>query len=541
MVFLLMLASVGFVLLIACANIANMMLGRALGRQREISIRAAMGASRGQLIRQLLTESLLLSAIGGVLGLAFSWEGVHWFNLHTADVGKPYWVQFTADYSVFAYFAGLCIFSGVLFGLVPALRSTRADLNSALKDGGRNMGSKRGGMLSTALVVFQFGLTLVLLTGAGMFARGFLEGEKLNPGVPASRLLTARVSLPQAQYATPEARFRFFDQLLAKVTALPGVMNAVLVSQAPGLGAPSRHIEIEHNAPVELVKGPSASFVVQSPGYFSAVNLPLLTGRDFDTGDGLPGHEVTIVTRNFAAHFWPNQNAIGKRVRFFTDEELSHPKPGPWISVVGVSTDLDQEPGEANPNPLLFVPFRQEANGGMTIMVRSASDPLSLTSAIRTSVQSLDQDLPLSQVSTLSQSIEHQQWYIRTFGTLFLTFAIIALVIASVGIYAVIAQSTAARTQEIGVRMALGATSRNVLAMILKKGAWQLTAGLITGLAIAFPAARLMKSILARVSPSDPLVFAAVSGLLTVVGLFACWLPAKRAAALDPVKAIRYE
>jgi putative ABC transport system permease protein len=540
-VFLLMLASVGFVLLIACANIANMMLGRALGRVREISIRIAMGASRWQLIRQLLTESLLLSALGGVLGLALSVEGVHWFNIQSADVGKPYWVQFSADYSVFGYFAGLCVLSGVLFGLFPALRSTRVDLNSALKEGGRSMGSKRGGMLSTVLVVFQFGLTLVLLTGAGMFARAFLESEKLNPGVPADRLLTAQVSLPQIRYATPETRFRFFDKLLPKIEALPGVTNAVLVSQAPGLGAPSRHIEIEHTVVPDPARLPSASYIVQTPGYFNAVNLPLLTGRDFNESDGLPGHETTVVTKNFAAHFWPNQNALGKRLRFFNDEETRNSKTRPWLSVIGISADLDQEPGEADPNPLIFVPLRQESSDSMSVMLRSASNPSSLSSAMRAAVQSLDEDLPLSQVRTLTEAVEHQQWYIRIFGTLFLTFAIIALLIASVGIYAVIAQSTAARTQEIGVRMALGATSRNVLAMVLARGAWQLTAGLITGLAVAFPAARLMKSILARVSPSDPLVFGAVSLLLIAVGMFACWLPARRAAALDPVKAIRYE
>jgi putative ABC transport system permease protein len=540
MVFLLMLASVGFVLLIACANVANMMLGRALGRQREINIRSAMGASRWQIIRQLLIESLLLSTIGGILGLALSVQGVRWFNLHTVDVGKPYWVQFTMDYAVFGYFAAICIFSGVLFGLFPALRSSRADLNNGLKEGSRSMGTKRGGMLSSALVVFQFGLTLVLLAGAGMFARSFLDSEALNPNVPADRLLTAHVSLPKARYATPEVRQRFFDKLLPTVAALPGVSNALLVSEGPGLGAPSRHIEIEHTSLPDAARGPSASLIVQTPGYFNAINLPLFSGRDFTDNDGAPGHESTIVTKTFAAHFWPNQTALGRRFRFLTDDGKP-PKPGPWLTVIGVSADLDQEPNEAAPNPLVFVPFRQETNDGMWIMVSSTSSPTSLTSAIRTAVQNQDQDLPLSQVRTVTEAIEHQRWYIRTFGTLFLTFALIALLIASVGIYAVIAQSTAARTQEIGVRMALGASSANVLTMILSRGAIQLGAGLALGLAVAFPAARLMKSILARVSPQDPIVFASVSAVLLAVGLFACWLPAHRAATLDPVKAIRYE
>jgi putative ABC transport system permease protein len=540
MAFLLMLAAVGFVLLIACANVANMMLGRALGRQREINIRAAMGASRWQIIRQLLIESLLLSAIGGLLGLAFSVQGIRWFSLQTVGIGKPYWVQFTMDYAVFGYFAAICIFSGVLFGLFPALSSSRADLNNGLKEGSRSMGSKRGGLLSGALVVFQFGLTLVLLAGAGMFARSFLNSEALNPNVPADRLLTAQISLPKARYATPEVRQRFFDKLLPTVAALPGVSSAVLVSEGPGLGAPSRHIEIEHTSLPDPTRGPSASLIVQTPGYFNAINLPLLSGRDFTDNDGAPGHESTVVTKTFAAHFWPNQTALGRRFRFFTDEGKI-PKAGPWLTVIGVSADLDQEPNEAAPNPLVFVPFRQETNDGMSIMVRSPSNPTSLTSAVRTAVQNQDQDLPLSQVRTVTEAVDHQQWFIRTFGTLFLTFALIALLIASVGIYAVIAQSTAARTQEIGVRMALGASSTNVLTMILSRGAIQLGAGLALGLAVAFPAARLMKSILVRVSPQDPIVFASVSAVLLAVGLFACWLPARRAATLDPVKAIRYE
>jgi predicted permease len=545
LVFLLMLASVGFVLLIACANVANMMLGRALGRQREINIRVAMGASRLQIVRQLLVESVLLSAIGGLLGFVLSVQGIRWFDLGTADVGKPYWVQFTMDYVVFGYFAAICIFSGILFGLFPALRASRADLNNGLKEGSRSMGTRRGGLVSNTLVVFQFSLTLVLLTGAGMFARAFLASESLNPNVPGDRLLTASVSLPKARYETPEARQRFFDKLLPGIAALPGVDNALLVSSAPGRGAPSRHIEIEHTSLPDPARGPSAALIVQTRGYFNAINLPLLAGRDFDENDGAAGREAAIVTKAFAARFWPNQAVVGRRFRFFTDDGMVSgkraAKPGPWLNVIGVSADIDQQPNKVAPDPLVFLPYQQERYDSMAILVRSASSPKALTSAVRNAVQNLDQDLPLSDVRTLTEAVEHDQWYLRLFGSLFLTFALIALLIASVGIYAVIAQSTAARTQEIGVRMALGATSRRVLRMVLTRGAMQLGAGLAIGLAVAFPAARLMKNILTRVSPQDPIVFAAVSAVLIVVGVFACWLPARKAAALDPVKAIRYE
>jgi putative ABC transport system permease protein len=534
-VFLLMLAAVGFVLLIACANIANMMLSRSLARQREISIRAAMGASRWQIIRQLLIESLLLSVLGGVLGLALSVGAVHWFDLGTQDVGRPYWIRFAMDYSVFGYFAALCVFSGLLFGLAPALRSSRVDLNNTLKDGIRSTGTRSGGRLASLLVVCQFALTLVLLTGAGIFVRGFLENLSFNQWVPADRLMTAGVRLPKQQYATPQARLHFFEQLLPRLKAIPGVTHAVIASNLPGISAESRHIEIEHTAPANPAHGPSASVVVQSPGYFASINLPLVLGRDFNETDGSPGRQSAIVTRQFAEKYWPKQAVMGKRFRFYTKD-----KPGEWISIIGVSGDLVQEPNEKAPNPLLFVPYRQEESEYMALLVRSAANPGPLASAVRVAVQNLDQDLPLVEVRTLAKAVEHTQWFLRLFGTVFAAFALIALVMASVGIYAVMAQATSGRTREIGVRMALGATSRNILRLVLGRGMIQLIAGLALGLAAAFPAARLIGALPFRVPATDPIVFI-VSLLLASVGLFACWLPARRAAALNPVNAIRHE
>jgi putative ABC transport system permease protein len=537
MVFLLMLAAVGFVLLIACANVANMMLSRALDRRREISIRAAMGASRWQVVRQLLTESLLLSALGGVLGLALSTLGVNWFDAASQDVGKPYWVIFAMDYTVFGYFAALCVFSGLLFGLVPALQSSRVNLIDTLKDGARTAGTHRGGRLSGALVVFQFALTLVLLTGAGVFVRGFLASQSINSWAPASRLLTARVRLPHGLYPAPGARQRFFEQLLPRLEAIPGVARAAIVSNPPGLGAGDRRLEIEHRSVAGPAHLPSASVVVQSPGYFGAIDLPILAGRDFNQTDGAPGRQSAVISKGFAARYWPQEDSIGKRFRFYTDD-----KPGEWIAVIGVSADMNQQPGEATPNPLLFLPYSQESYDSMALLVRTTGDPASATSAVRAAVQSLDRDLPLFEVRTLAGAIEHDQWYLRLFGKLFSAFALIALVMASVGIYAVIAQAAGSRTREIGVRMALGASSRNILGMMLTRGLKQLIAGLALGLATAFPVARLMSGLpFLRVSASDPIVFVAVSLMLTAVGLFACWLPARKAAALNPVQAIRHE
>jgi len=533
MVFLLMLAAVGFVLLIACANVANMMLSNALGRQREISIRAAMGATRWRVIRQLLIESMLLSTLGGVLGLGLAALGVHWFDLSSRDVGKPYWVLFTMNYTVFAYFAAICILCGLLFGLAPALRASRVDLNSALKDGGQSAGTHRGGALSGILVVFQFALTLVLLTAAGVFMHSFLEHLSLNTMVPAQQILTARLDLPKLRYADTDTRWHFYQQLQQRINALPGVTQAAIGSNLPGIGAATDHIEIEHSPIEKPEKGPSAAFLVQSPGYFSAINLPILSGRDFNDTDGSPNHEAAIVTAEFAQRYWPNQDAIGKRFRFYTKD-----KPDPWSTVIGVSANITQQPNEKNPSPLLFLPYRQKGWTGMALLVRSTGDS---SAAVRAAVQNLDQDLPLTQVRMLSKAIEHDQWYLQLFGKLFLGFAIIALVMASVGIYAVIAQATSRRTQEIGVRIALGATTRNILGLVMMRGLKQLLIGLAIGLAITIPAARAMAALRLRASTYDPLVLCIVSLLLAAVGLFACWLPARRAAALDPVKAIRYE
>jgi putative ABC transport system permease protein len=534
LIFLLMLAAVGFVLLIACANVANMMLSRALERQREMSIRTALGASRWRVVRQLLIESMLLSTLGGVLGLALAALGVHWFDLSTQNVGKPYWIQFAMDYEVFGYFAALCIFSGLLFGTAPALRSSRVDLNDVMKEGARSVGKHRGGRLSGLLVIFQFALTLVLLIGAGVFVHSLLETLSANRSIPADQLMTARIDLPDERYKDTDARQRFYDELLPRLKAIPGVSHVAFGSDLPGLGANTNQIEIEHSAVDTAAHRPSVSYVVQSPGYFDAINLPILLGRDFNEIDGTANHKSAVLTRECAEHFWPNQSAIGKRFRFYDDKN----KPGDWITVIGISANIIQELNEKSPKPLLFVPFRQEGWSGMTLLVRSSSNP---TALVRAAVQSLDQDLPLHDVYTLPQAIEHQQWFLHVFSKLFSGFALIALLMASVGIYAVIAQSTNSRTQEIGVRMALGANARNIVTLVMTRGLWQIGAGLVFGLAAALPATHAMASLPIGVSPSDPVVFVTVGLLLAAVGLFACWLPARRAAALDPVKAIRYE
>lgn len=535
-VFLCLLAAVGLVLLVVCANVANMMLSRALARGREMSIRVAIGASRWRVIRQLLVESLLLSLAGGAVGLGLAATGIHWFDLNTQNVGKPTWVLFQMDYTVYAYLAVLCMLTGLVSGLAPALRASRVDLNSALKQGSRSTGTRPGSLLSSVLVVFQFALTLVLLTGAGIFVRAFLVAQQINSWIPANHILTAGVYLPHERYADDDSHVRFFDQLLPKLRSLPGVTQAALTSSPPGMGTGSQRVEIEGATLVDSKKLPLAGVLAQSPGEFSAIDLAILRGRDFNETDGKSGTKCVIVTREFASRFWPNQEPIGKRLRFYDND-----KPGDWLTVIGISADMVQQTNRAVRDPLAFVPYRQEEYGGMTLMLRTNGNPSSLSSSMRSAVQNIDQDLPVNDINTLAEVIYHNQWYLRLFGTLFFVFAAIALLIASVGIYAVIAQATTSRTQEIGVRMALGASSRNILNLVLARGTKQLLAGFLLGLAAAYPAARVMTAIPLHVSAADPLLFVTISVLLIAVGLFACYLPARRAAGLDPVKAIRYE
>ncbi len=533
-VFLLMLAAVGFVLLIACANVANMMLTRALGRQRDMSIRAALGASRWRVMREQFTESLLLSAFGGVLGLGLAVFGVHWFDLSTQNVGKPYWIQFTMDLKVFVYFAALCIVSGLLFGLAPAWRASQANLVEVMKEGARSMGKRRGGKFAAAMVIFQFALTLVLLTGAGIFVHDLLLILTANRSVPSHQLLTAHIDLPDSRYKDTDSRQQFFDRLLPRLRDLPGVTHVAAASNLPGLGSGQREFEVEHSAGEVKSSRPRVSIVVQTPGYLDTIHLPLLLGREFNETDGTVSHKAAILTRQCAERFWPNQSAIGRRFRFYDDDS----KPEDWITVVGVSADLVQDLNDKNPAPLLFLPFRQEGWNGMNLFIESRLDA---AGGLRAAVASMDEGLPLRDVSILNQAIEHQEWFHTLLTQMFTGFALIALLMAAVGLYAVMAHATGSRTQEIGVRMALGASTRNIMMLVMKRGLWQIAAGLALGLGASFPVARIMASLPIGVSPSDPVVFATVASVLVAVGLVACWIPARKAASLDPVKAIRVE
>jgi putative ABC transport system permease protein len=531
-VFLLMLAAVGFVLLIACADVANMMLSRSLSRQREMSIRAALGATRWRIVRQLLIESMMLSTAGGLLGLGLASFGVHWFDLMTKEV-RPYWIEFTTDFTVFGYFAALCILSGLLFGIAPALRSSKPDLMGVLKDGAHSAGRRRGGWLTAGLVVFQFALTLALLTGAGIFLQSLMSNLAVNPFIPATRLMTARVALPDQRYKDGDMRVRFFDALLPKLAAIPGAAHVAIASEAPGLGSNWQPMEREH-ATEKPEHRPVIAEVVISPGYFETIYLPILRGRGLDETDGSAYHEAAVVTHDAAGKLWPGADPLGKRFRMMGEDK----KPTEWITVVGVSGNMVQELVENDPKPVVFFPYRQLKWSNMVLMVEAPGDPMA---EMRKAVESVDPELPLSEPFRLDAAVAHQVWFLNVFGKIFGGFALIAMLMAAVGLYSVIAHATSTRTQEIGVRIALGARVNDILLLVMRRGLLQVAMGLLVGLGAAMALAKLMAQLpLGGMQPVWA-IFPVVAGLLAAVGVFACWLPARRAALLDPVKAIRCE
>ncbi len=540
-VFLMMLGAVLFVLLIACANIANMLLGRALTRSREISIRSALGASRSQVVRQLLTESVLLSCIGGLVGLALSVIGVHLFDQATQNVGKPYWILFEMDWRAFAYFAVISVSSGIIFGLMPALRASRVDLNSALKDGTAGASAGRGGWITGMLVVLQFALTVVLLAGAGVMMRSFFAAQTVNPHIPSDQIFTGRIFPPEREgerYHSEEKRYQFYRDLRETFLNTPGVEEVALASHFPGMGSQERPFEIQGRPVEDDANLPQSSLVVPTLGYFELTNLPILQGRSFEERDGQEGREVVIVSREFAERYWPGESPIGEYFRFRHEEE-----PDKWMEIIGIAADFEHQPNETDVPPLVFIPHQQEPWSWMGLMVRTTGDPTAFAATARRILQDADQDLPLFETNTLEGAVLENLWFLRVFGSLFLSFALIALLMASVGIYGVVAQNTARRTREIGIRMALGATTGKVMSLVVGRGMRQLVIGMVLGLGGAAAATGLLEKVgfLVGISAHDPLTFVSITALLGAIGLTACYLPARRAARVNPVRALHEE
>ena len=541
LVFLSLLGAVGFVLLIACANVANLLLARSAYRGREMAVRTALGASRGRIVRQLLIESVMLACLGGLLGLGLAAVGVRLFDAAVADVGKPYWIVFNLDFAVFGYFAVICLATGVVFGLAPALQVSKTNLNELMKEGGRGQsGGARARWLTSGLVVAELTLTLALLTGAGLMARSFLKLYSLDLGFETGHLLTLRTQLVESKYPKPEQRQIFFDALLARLRALPGVTGAAMASTLPLAGAGGSSFEIEGRPVTDPANRPRVSVVDAGPGYFETLGVTIQRGRSFREADGTPGNEVIVINQRLATELLANEDPMGRRIRLMQGPKED--QPGPWLTIVGVSPTIRQGEVQAlEPAAVLYRPSRMSSPLGTAMLVRTVADPSSMIAAVREAAKALDQDQPLYDVRPLDYAIARERWPYSVFGSIFVILAVIGLVLSSVGIYAITSYSVTQRTQELGLRLALGAQASQISWLILRTGLWQLGIGLTLGLAAAYGVSQVLSSLVAQIPAVDPVTFISITLLLTFVMLTACLIPARRATRMDPVDALRVE
>jgi len=533
-----MMGAVGFVLLIACANVANLMLARATGRQKEIALRAALGASRWRIVRQLLVESLIIALIGGAAGVLVGFWGVD--LLRASNPGEaakyaPGWKHLGINFPVLMFTLGISLLSGLIFGLAPAWQASKPDLNDALKEGGRNSssGSRR---LRSLLVISEVALSLVLLIGAGLLSRSFLAMLKTNPGFNADGVLTMSLNLPVAKYKDDSARAAFFTDLVQRVKTVPGVQSAAVVNYLPLGGANASDVFLVEGQPEPKAGQENIGrYRVCTPDYFQTMGIPILKGRPFTDQDRAGSKPVIIVNETLARRYWPNGDALGKRMRFSGPLDKA-----PWMEVVGIAQDVKHELNLAV-TPDYYTPHAQDPWNAMVLVARTTAEPGSMAGPIRQQVLAIDKDQPVYGVYTMNEvRAISVTLYTFAFATMAI-FATVALLLASIGIYGVMAFAVTQRTQEIGIRMALGARAADVLKLVVTNGMSLAVIGVVAGLVGAFGITRLMASLLFNVSPTDLVTFALVTVGLLLVALIACYIPARRATKVDPLVALRYE
>jgi putative ABC transport system permease protein len=533
---LLLLGAVAFVLLIACANVGNLLLARATVRQREIAVRVALGASRFRIIRQLLTESVLLSTLGGGVGLLLSL----WLTKLLIAVSPPNTPRFDEirpDARVFAFTFGLTVITGLLFGMAPALQASRIDLNERLKEGGRSGASSAShNRIRSLMMVSEIALSFVLLVGAGLLIKSFMRLRDVSPGFNPMNVLSVRVSLPGAKYPPSEPRVRILSEAIEHLKSLPGVQSAGAVLSLP-LGGDTFNVGrsyIREGRPAAPEESDNAAYVVVTPSYFQTLQIPLQAGRPFTDQDTAKSPPVLIVNESMARQLWPGESPIGKRITIWRDEKF----PREIVGVVGdTRRSLDNDAGQQ-----MYVPYAQDTNWtGMSLVIRSQGDPASLAGPIRNEIHVLDKGIPVFNVKTMNEVLAISVGPRRTPMLLLSAFAGVALLLAMIGIYGVTAYHVTQRTQEIGIRMALGAQMSDVVKLMLKGGMTLALIGIGVGLVGAFGLTRLMISLLFSVEPTDIATFVSVSLCLLLTALIACYLPARKATKVDPLVALRYE
>ncbi|HVH27941.1 MAG TPA: ABC transporter permease [Vicinamibacterales bacterium] len=540
-----LMGAVAFVLLIACSNVANLMLARSADRAREVALRVSLGATRSRIIRQLLVESVLLACVSGMVGLGLAYAGIQWFDSESQNIGRPYWMTFNMDASVFVFFAIVCVGTGILFGLAPAIHVSKTNVNDILKEGGRSgSGGVRARRWTAALIVAELTLTLVLLAGAGFMMRSFVNLYQLDIGVDTSKLLTMGFILPTRKYTTIESRVEFMKRMEEALNANAAVAGATTSSNQPLGGGAQRQLELDGKPLQGGEKPRTALMLATGARYFDAMGVRLLRGRTFDVSEGTPGREVAVINQRLAERYFGNADPVGQRIRLIEDNPNA-PQYA-WATIVGVAPNIRQRQGnqtDPDQDPVVYVPHSQNTGlvGLGNVLVRARSNPAELMPVVRKEIFALDPDLSLAQMRTLDESLAQQRWFPRVFGIMFTVFAGIAIVLAAVGLFAVTAYSVTQRIQEIGIRMALGAHAKQISWLILRRGLIQLAIGLTLGLAGAFGVGRLLQSMLFQIGSADPLTLALISTLLIVVAVTATLWPSWQATRLDPVTALRYE
>jgi putative ABC transport system permease protein len=534
---LVLLGAVTLVLLIAAVNVANLMLVRSSARVKEISIRTALGATGTRIVRQLLTESLLLATIGGAVGLLLAMWGVD-LLLKLAPENLPRLQQIGIDGRVLGWTAFVSLMSGIVFGLAPALQSSRLSLNEALKEGGRGVTESPGRRhWRNLLVVTELALAVMLLIGAGLLVKSFWRLQRVDPGVNTERVLTMRLALRGQRYPDAQQVVAFYPRLLERVQALSGVSSAALSNCLPPDSTEGSDDFTIEGRPIVADQIPPIAYTIRvSPDYFRTFGIPLSRGRYFTTADSANAPLAAIISETMARQFFPNEDPIGKRINTGDEGQPA------WWQIVGIVGDVKYTGLTGKVQPALYQPLIQETSWNVFLLVKTeAADPLGLAAAVRDEVWSLDRELPISQIQALEQHFAGAVAQPRFRTTLIALFAALAMVLATVGIYGVISYSVTQRTHEIGVRIALGAQTGDVMKLVLKQGAVLAVIGVVMGLTASLALTRLLKELLFNVSNGDLPTFITVSLLLTAVALVACYIPARRAAKVDPMVALRYE
>jgi putative ABC transport system permease protein len=546
---LMLLAAVGFVLLIACANIANLLLARATVRQKEMAIRTALGATRLRLVRQLLTESVLLAVLGGAAGLLLAYWSIDLLNHLIPYTAVNRVGRFELDGQVLRFTFLLTLVTGVVFGLAPALRSSRLDLTESLKEGGSSTTGAHGRRLLGALVVSEIALAVLLLIGAGLLIRSSLRMQKMDRGLNPHHVLTMQVWLPRAKYAESHQVTSFYQQALRRIGSLPGVESASAINFPPlAVQYTTVPFNIEGDAPAATPEEmATARYSIISPSYFQTMQIPLLAGRPFTEEDSDETRGVVVISRSMAERFWPAGDWLGKRIQpqfpkqqktFWLPESRNLP-----LTVVGVVADVRQEGINDSHLPQMYLPYLQNPSSIMNVLVRTAaaSDPLSYATAVRREIYAVDQDQPVFDIKTMEMLVAESFAQPRVFASLLASFAALALLLAAVGIYGMMSYSVTQRTHEIGIRVALGAQERDVLKLVIGEGLKLVLVGVAIGLIGAFVTTRILSSLLFGTSPTDPAIFTVVALLLTAIALAACYIPARRAMRVDPMVALRHD